>query len=511
VRFLSPSLLPSSPSLVLALDSPGMSDPSPSSTSELPSDQGEESIGSLYGHRLPAGVSAGPYVNVLPTSATRLSQAPWTPTECRTSPSLVRFPDVAVESTPSPSSTLELPPDNKESIGSRPRHGPPVRVFTGPIVGVFTGPVVTSTQPISTVQGWPATTASSRARVFAGPVVAMIQPILTVRGRPIAMAPPTKSSTWAVEPRASALLPVPRLIAVQAVLWVINTLHDPRRLPTACRHPVPCFQSTVIEETCVPAVCTCGNGPCSHAISARLLQYSWAHDRLPYSMVIGELYTPTPCANDNGPCNRAMSARLLVYSSAYGPLPCLPSTTAIGEPYMPPVDNRPVYAYCSTPCTYAYYDVYCPCTICSIAYGFHVPGSHPPGFHILCRNPTRMLYTVGACRPLRLAIGLHDSILRTRVRVYAAGSHQRGVTRITQVLGLILGVIVVGAPGRIVCPSSVRSWSGLCQLPTHRPSFSRDSRRNRTFPHVSPIGSTWKLHSHRNMPYVGRRHQHADG
>jgi len=89
--------------------------------------------------------------------------------------------------------------------------------------------------------------------------------------------------------------------------------------------------------------------------------------------------------------------------------------------------------------------------------------------------------------------------------------HLRILTRITQVLGLILGVIVVGAPSWIVCPSSVRSWSGFDQSTMHRPSFSPDSRRNRTFPHISPIGSTWKLHSHRSMPYVGRRHRHADG
>jgi len=508
LRFLSPSLLPSSPSLVLALGSPGMSDPSPSSTSELPSDQGEESTGSLFGHELPAGVSAGP-TPVLPTSATRLRQAPWTPTECRTPPSLVLVPNGAVESTPSPRSISVLPTGIGESIGSRSRHGPPV--------GVFTGPMVTPVQPILSVQGRPAVTASARARVFAGPVVTMIQPILTVRGRPAPSAS-TKSSTtpyWAVGPSASALLPVPRLIAVRAVLWVINTLHDPRRVPTACQHPVPCptarVRSTVIGELYAPAICVYDYGPCSRAISARLLMYSWARGTLQHSTVTGELYVPTLCENDNGPCSRAMSARLPVYSSAHGPLPCLPSATAIGEPYMPPVDNRPVYAYCSTPCTYAYYVIYCPCSRHSVVYSTHAPSSHTHGFHTLHGNPTRIAYTVVACRPLRPALGLHDSILRTRVRVYAAGSHQRGVTRITQVLGLILCVIVVGAPGRIVCPSSVRSWSGLGQLPTHRPSFSPDSRRNRPFPHVSHVGSTWKLHSHRNLPYVGRRHRHADG
>jgi len=212
VRFLSPSLLPSSPSLVLALGSP-MHDPSPSSTSELPSDQGEESTGSLFGHGLPVRVSAGPDVTpVLSTSATRLSQTPWTPTQCRMTPSLVPVPDTAVQSTPSPSSTFEFPPDNGESIGSRPRHGPPVRVFAGPVLRVFTGPVATSTQPILTVQGRPAATASIK--------------------------PPT--TPWAVGPNASALLPVPRLIAVRAILWVINTLHDLHRAPTARQHPVPC-------------------------------------------------------------------------------------------------------------------------------------------------------------------------------------------------------------------------------------------------------------------------------
>ncbi len=68
VRRLSPGLLLSSPSLVLALGSPIMHDPNPSSTSKLPSDQGEELIGSLFGHGLPAGVSAGP-TPVLSTSA----------------------------------------------------------------------------------------------------------------------------------------------------------------------------------------------------------------------------------------------------------------------------------------------------------------------------------------------------------------------------------------------------------------------------------------------------------
>ncbi len=85
------------------------------------------------------------------------------------------------------------------------------------------------------------------------------------------------------------------------------------------------------------------------------------------------------------------------------------------------------------------------------------------------------------------------------------------MTRITQVLGLILGVIIVGAPGRIVCPLFVRSWSGFDRFPMHRPSFSPDSHRNQTFPHILHVGSMWKLHFHRSMPYVGQRHRHADG
>ncbi len=240
VRFLSPGLLLSSPSLVLALGSPVMSDPSPSSLPELPLGQGEESTGSLFGHGLPVGVSAGPDVApVLPTLAARLSQAPWTPTQCCMTPSLVLVPNTAVQSTPSPSSTFEFPPDSGESIGSRPHHGPPVRVFAGPVLRVFTGPVATLTQPISTVQGRSATMASTRARVFAGPVVTLIQPILTVQGRPATMASTMSSMTpWAVGPSALALLPVPQLIAVRAILWVINTLHNPRRVPTAHQHPV---------------------------------------------------------------------------------------------------------------------------------------------------------------------------------------------------------------------------------------------------------------------------------
>ncbi len=282
--------------------------------------------------------------------------------------------------------------------------------------------------------------------------------------------------SWRISPTSCTMVD-----CCMAVLWVINTLHDPHRIPTACQLPVPCSTAQV------------------------------------QSMVIGELYAPTINRHtvyvyDNGPRSHAISARLLLYSWACAmlPAPCLPSPMK-GEPFMPPVDNRTIYAYCSTPCTHAYYDVYCPRTIRSVAFVFHVPGSHPPGFHILCRNPTRIPYMVGACRPLWPAIGLHDSTLRTRIPVYMTDSHQRGVTRITQVLGLILGVIVIGAPSQIVCPSSIRPWSGFDQSPMHKLSFPLNSRRNWTFPHVSHVGSTWKLHFHRSMPYVGRRHWHANG
>jgi len=60
-----------------------------------------------------------------------------------------------------------------------------------------------------------------------------------------------------------ALLPVPRLIAIWAVLWVIvDTLHDPRMMTTSCQLPVPDLPIQV------PDMLT------AH-ISARLLMYPW--------------------------------------------------------------------------------------------------------------------------------------------------------------------------------------------------------------------------------------------
>jgi len=107
----------------------------------------------------------------------------------------------------------------------------------------------------------------------------------------------------------------PWMIVVLAFLWVINILHDPHR--------------EIVY----------GNGPCSHAMSARLLLYSWAHD----------------------------------------PLPCLPSLTKIGELSVEVVVN---YAKCLgygiSLC------IYCSCTTsyCSIIYyGCHAVISLPHPNH----------------------------------------------------------------------------------------------------------------------------------
>jgi len=109
---------------------------------------------------------------------------------------------------------------------------------------------------------------------------------------------------------------------------------------------------------------------------------------------------------------------------------------------MPPVDNRMVYAYCSTPCMRAYYGVYYRCHLHSIAYGTHTPSSYTHGFHTLQGNPTKMAYTVGACRPLRHALGLSGSELCTHIGISVTKLHQRGVTTFTQVsVGLVYCVL----------------------------------------------------------------------
>ncbi len=129
-------------------------------------------------------------------------------------------------------------------------------------------------------------------------------------------------SYWVVGLSASALLPVPRLIAIQAVLWVINTLHDPCRVPTTCQNPV----------SCLPAPVSCQPSP----------------------MAIGE---PT--------------------------VPYMLVPRGIGEPYTPTVDNCTIYAHCSGPCSHAKV-IYCGSyhvhsSSSSVGHSHPVPGSHSHG------------------------------------------------------------------------------------------------------------------------------------
>jgi len=114
---------------------------------------------------------------------------------------------------------------------------------------------------------------------------------------------------WAIGVPATA--PVPWLTVVKAVLWVINTLHDPGgcygiRLP-----PVPHNLARYDAD----------------AISARLLMYSWVRTSVPHLVPL-----------------------------------------AIGESCIPPVDKYTIYDGCSGPCShaksiYGHYLWSCSCSI----------------------------------------------------------------------------------------------------------------------------------------------------
>ena len=139
------------------------------------------------------------------------------------------------------------------------------------------------------------------------------------------------------------MAPVPRLIVVKAILWVINTLHDPGS----------CYDNQLPPVFCMLAKYG------ADAILARLLMYSWTW----------------PLA------------------------PCLPLPMVIGELYMPPVDKYPIYARCSGPCShakliYSHYLLYC-------SHSSHPhTSSHPYGPYGPCSYFTRVLYHVAPCKPL---------------------------------------------------------------------------------------------------------------
>ncbi len=170
-------------------------------------------------------------------------------------------------------------------------------------------------------------------------------------------------SYWAIGVPTTA--PVPRLIVVREVLWVIKTLHDPS---TYYMHPVPGLQSPVPHTLARHG---------TNAILARLLMYSWVHISVPY----------------------------------------LPCSMIIGELYMPPVDNLITYACCNGPCshailTYGHYlcssshssHCYCSMDPC----GIHTP-SHPYGPYRPSSYFTRVPYHVTPCRPLQPGPGLPGS------------------------------------------------------------------------------------------------------
>jgi hypothetical protein len=148
------------------------------------------------------------------------------------------------------------------------------------------------------------------------------------------------------------MAPVPRLIAVKAVLWVINTLHDPGsrygiRLP-----PVSHTLATYGAD----------------AISARLLMYSWTRVR--------------------------------------------PPVMGIGESYILPVDKYSIYARRSGPCSRAksiYGRYLCSSSRSSRSMAIHrrpAPSTHPCTIHGACSYITRVPYHVAPCKPLRPGPGL---------------------------------------------------------------------------------------------------------
>jgi len=117
------------------------------------------------------------------------------------------------------------------------------------------------------------------------------------------------------------MAPVPRLIVVKAILWVINTLHDQGSLVCLWLPPV---SHTLAKYG-------------ADAISARLLLYSWA--RVPVS----SLPPPVLVSSMVALYADAILARLPMYSTVMG----------IGESYVLPVDNYYIYARCSGPCSRA--------------------------------------------------------------------------------------------------------------------------------------------------------------
>jgi len=182
---------------------------------------------------------------------------------------------------------------------------------------------------------------------------------------------------WAVGVVVTA--PVPQLIVVRTVLWVINTLHDPGSLDGTRLPPVP------------HALARYGN-----AISARLLIYSWIHDpgfSTQSPTVIGEL------------------SRL------------------IGEALRMPIP----YAWCCPYDSHAYYATgfyllsyrrHSHPYHSSAGHDDHTPSSPPHPLYGPSRYPTGPPYPVLVRRPLRCR---PDLII---------GSHQRGVTEKEQTCGL---------------------------------------------------------------------------
>jgi len=161
--------------------------------------------------------------------------------------------------------------------------------------------------------------------------------------------------------------PVPQLIVVRALLWVINTLHDPGSLDSTWLSPVPHM------------LVRYGN-----AISARLLMYSWICDPGPSVMtptIIGEL------------------CRL------------------IGEAISMPIP----YAWCCPYKSHAYYATgfyllsyhhHSHPYHSSAGHNNHTPSSPPHPLYGPSRPPTGTTYLVLVHRPLQcrpdLIIGLHQ-------------------------------------------------------------------------------------------------------
>jgi len=122
-------------------------------------------------------------------------------------PSLAEGLPRLVLGTSSPHSTLELPTDKGESTGSLSGHGLPV--------GVSTGPYMTQVLPTLVARLSLASMASTQCRTTPRPIYSTMRKLFSGK----------TNSYWAIGVNITA--PVPQLIVVQPVLWVINTLHDP--------------------------------------------------------------------------------------------------------------------------------------------------------------------------------------------------------------------------------------------------------------------------------------------